>query len=149
MDVASQQVVTALDALKSVSNQLGAFGYGLYRETRAKSWTPPRGITFCGKGHRPALTHGFAIWCDDSGNRSIIFSMMVAWDSNHWSVHSIVEDEDTDRDEITDVLWESEEYKATTLEELVGLLQTAADALVSSAGDERVAAHLATIERSL
>jgi hypothetical protein len=150
MDVGSQHVVMALDALASALDQLRSFGYGLYLETKARSWTQPRSLSFCGKGHapaEPALTLGFAIWRDGTGDRSIVFSIVVAWNTSHWSVQSSVEDEDVSRDVITDVLWESPEYQATTLEELVGSLQRAVHALLSSARDQRIAANLATIER--
>jgi hypothetical protein len=155
MDVGSQQVLIALNALANAVDELGTFGYGLYLESKARSWTQPRGVSFCARGvsfsgkglFERALTLGCAIQCDGSGDRSIEFSVLVAWNSSHWSIQASVEDEDLTRDTITELLWESSEYTATTLDELVEALQTSVQALISSTHDERVAAILATIER--
>ena len=151
MDLGSQNVVVALDALRGTLDELSSFGYKLLLQTKARGWTQPRSaVTFCGKGHapsEPALTFGFAIWRDGSGDRSIVFSILVAWNSRRWSVQSSVEDEDVSRDVITDNFWESPEYEATTLEGLVRSLQSAVNALTSSVHEQRVAAYLAAIER--
>jgi hypothetical protein len=151
MDLGSQNVVVALNALRGTLDELRSFGYKLFLQTKAHGWTQPgSAVSFCGKGHapaEPALTFGFAIWRDGNADCSIIFSILVAWNSRRWSVQSSVEDEDGSRDVITDTLWESPEYEATTLGGLVGSLQRAVNALTSSVHEQRVAAYLAAIER--
>jgi hypothetical protein len=150
MDVASQHVAAGLEALARIEGKLRSFGYRLYLETKAKSWTQPRDLTFCGKGDAPsipAVTMGFAIHRDDTGERAVIFSILVAWDAARWSVQSFVEDEDGTRDEITRGLWESPEYTGETLDELLASIEKSVDALISSTHDHRVAAILATIAR--
>src|ERR1700687_4082522 len=141
MDVGGQHVVLALDAFRKAVDQLRSFGSGLYLELRARSWTHTPSLSFCGKGYDPvkdALTLGFAIQSDAAGDRSVVFYILVAWDASHWSIQSFVEDEDVTRELITDVLWESQEYKATTLDELAESLQKSVHALVSSVLDQRV-----------
>jgi hypothetical protein len=96
---------------------------------------------------RVALQLGVAIYRDGSGARAIIFSVSVTWDKSHWSVQSQIDDEDGLRDPVTDVLWESPEYQATTLQELVATLDRAVGEAMSSANDQRVTGYLATIER--
>jgi hypothetical protein len=150
MDAASQHVTTGLGALARTLDKLRSFGYALYLETKATGWTQPRGLTFCGKGYAPsmpAVTMGFAIHRDDTGERSLIFSILVAWDTTHWSIQSFVEDEDGTRDEITNGLWESAECSGSTLDEFVASLEQSVHALMSSTQDQRVAAMLATVAR--
>src|SRR5262245_21036480 len=139
MDMASQHVAAGPGALSGAIDRLRSFGYSLYLETKATGWTQPRGLTFCGKGYAPsmpAVTMGFAIHRDDTGEKAVIFSILVAWDPAHWSVQSFVEDEDGTRDEITHDLWESPEYTSATLGEMVKSLDEAAGLLISSAKDE-------------
>jgi hypothetical protein len=150
MDAASQHVTTGLGALAQTVEKLRSFGYALYLETKATGWTQPRGLTFCGKGYAPsmpAVTMGFAIHRDDSGERSVIFSILVAWDTAHWSIQAFVEDEDGTRDEITNGLWESAEYSGATLDEFVASLEQSVHALMTSTRDQRVATMLATVAR--
>jgi hypothetical protein len=150
MDAASQHVTTALAALARTQDRLRSFGYALYLKTKAAGWTQPRGLAFCGKGYAPptpAVTMGFAIHRDRAGERAVIFSVLVAWDAAHWSVQSFVEDEDITREEITDGLWESPEFRAGTLDELVSSLERCVDALMDSAEHSRVAAALPTVAR--
>jgi hypothetical protein len=149
MDDGSQHVILVLDAIRSAQDQLRFFGYRLYLERKVKSWTQPRSISFCRVGHtpaEPALTFGFAIMRDNTGDRSIIFSILVSWSAFRWSVQAVVEDEDVCRELITDTLWESLEYQVTTLQELVGAIHSATQALISSVQDLKVATGLAAIE---
>jgi len=146
MDAASKHVVIVLEALAKTERQLQSFGYRLYLDTRARSWTQPRGITLS-DGDMPGLLLGFAIWRDSSGERSIIFSISIGFSSTHWSVRSFVDDEDGERDQITRELWESPEFKATTLEELVESLEQSLHALTSSVDQQAVREYLAIIER--
>lgn len=150
MDAASQHVTAGLGALARTVDGLRSFGYALYLETKATGWTQPRGLTFGRKGHAPsmpAVTMGFAIHRDDTGQRAVIFSILVAWDATHWSVQSFVEDEDGTRDEMTNGLWESPEYRGVTLDEFVASLEQSVDGLMASTRDQRVAAMLATVAR--
>jgi hypothetical protein len=158
MDTGSQHVLLALNALANAVDELQSFGYGLYLKSKARSWTQPRGVSFSGKGFQTiqshesrqferALTLGCAIQRDGTGDRSIVFSVLVAWNASHWSIQASVEDEDLTRDTITEALWESSEFKATTLDELVESIQNSVRALISSPRNERVAASLATIEQ--
>jgi hypothetical protein len=149
MDTGSQHLLMAFEALIAAQDQLRSFGYRLYLDTKARSWTQPKSITLY-RGHphdRPDLHLGLAIWRDRSGERSVSFTVSVNWDENHWSVQSCVENEDVLRDTITDTLWESPAYRATTLEDLVAMLERAVHELTSSIHDLRVAACLATIQR--
>jgi hypothetical protein len=150
MDAASQHVTTGLGALARTEDKLHRFGYALYLKTKATAWTQPRGLAFCRKGYAPAMpavTMGFAIHRDDTGERAVVFSILVAWDAVHWSIQSFVEEEDGTRDEITNGLWESSEYKGATLDEFVASLEQSVDALMASTQDQRVAAMLATVAR--
>ena len=150
MDIASQHLTSGIGALSASEEKLRSFGYSLYLETKAKAWTKPRGFTFCGKGHAPsmpAVTMGVAIHRDDTNDKAVVFSILVAWDAVHWSVQSFVEDEDITRDEILAELWKSPEYTCATLDELLTCLDEATRLLISSAKDERVAAMLATVAR--
>jgi len=150
MDVASRHLSTGLEALAQVEAKLRSFGYALYLETQANSWTPPRGLAFCGIGYphsMPAVTLGFAIHRDATGDRAIIFSVLVAWDAAHWSIQSSVEEEDCTRDEIPRGLWESPQYSCATHDEFAVFLKRYVDALISSPQDKRVAAALATVTR--
>ncbi len=149
MDAGAQYLVVTLKALLAAQDRLRSFGYRLYLDTKARSWTQPQSITLH-KGHPadgPALLLGFAIWRDSSGERSVIFTVSVAWDEGHWSIQSCVEDEDGSRDPITEALWESPAYRVKTLEDLVATLDRVVGELISSVSDQRVAASLATIER--
>jgi hypothetical protein len=150
MDVASRQLSMGLEALAQVGAELRTFEYALYLETEATAWTQPRGLALCRMGYPnsiPAVTLGFAIHRDDTSDRAIVFSILVAWDAARWSVQSSVEDEDCTRDEITRGLWESPEYDCATLDELMACLRKSVDALMSTPQDERVAAALATVVR--
>jgi hypothetical protein len=147
MDIASQHVVMALDAIGSVQSQLQSFGYRLYLDTKAHSWTQPTSIHLWYNGGRPPRAAGFAFgFCilgDSSGD--IGFSFEVAWNTQNWSVQCSVEDET--RNVTTEALWKSPKFQATTLPELLEALQSAVDGLISSARNPRIAACLATIER--
>ena len=146
MDIASQHVAVGLKALSGAVDKLRSFGYSLYLETKARGWTQPRGLTFCGKGYAPpipAVIAGFAIHLDGAGEKSAIFSILVAWDAAHWSIQCSVEYEDGSRDQITEDLWESPEYRAATLDEMVKCLDQAIETLISSAKEPRVGAILA------
>jgi hypothetical protein len=148
VDIASQHVAAGLEALSGAVDRLRSFGYSLYLETKARGWTQPRGLTFCGKGYAPsipAVTVGFAIHRDGAGEKSVVFSILVAWDAAHWSIHCTVEDEDVSRDQITEDLWESPEYSAATLDEMLKCLDQATGMLISSAKEPRVAAMLASM----
>jgi len=150
MDAASEHMVVAFEALAQVEHNLRSFGYKLYLETKARSWIQPRGLAFCRKGHAPglpALIMGFAIHRDATGERAVVFSVLIAWDATHWSVQSFVEDEDGTREVITDELWQSQEYTASTLAELFKSVEDSVAALMSSARDGRVAAMLDSITR--
>src|SRR5258708_6019366 len=93
----------------------------------------------------PAVTIGFAIHRDGAGEKSVVFSILVAWDAAHWSIQCFVEDEDVSRDQITEGLWESPEYSGVTLDEMLKCLDKAAGMLISSAKEARVAAMLASM----
>jgi hypothetical protein len=158
MDVSSQHLARVLNALATAVDQLQSFGYALYLETQALSWTQPRSISVSGEGFRiienqhtqhfdRALTLGFAIQRDASRERSIIFSVLFAWNASHWFIQSSVEDEDLTRDTITEVLWESPEHYATTIDTAIEGLQQALTAVMSSVTHERIATCIATIER--
>lgn len=151
MDLGSKEVVKALDAFTDLRAQLSSLGYKLYLETKAQCWTQPHSLAFCRKGYfpdtDPALMLGFGVAGDRTGNRSIIFSILVGWNTSRWSVQASVEDEDGSRESITDLLWESPDYEATTIDGLVDALQTALRALTSSVGDQRVATYLSSIGR--
>jgi hypothetical protein len=151
MDAGSKDLAKALDAFAQLCDQLRSFGYKLYVEHRARSWTQPRSVMFYRKGTQPdtqpAMGVGFAIWGDRTGRRSITFGIGVGWNGARWSVQASVEDEDGWREPITELLWESEEYEATTVDELIESLQLALQALTSSVNDPRVSAYLASIER--
>lgn len=135
-------------ALAGAVDRLRSFGYSLYLETKARGWTQPRGLTFCGKGYAPsmpAVTIGFAIHRDGTGEKSVIFSILVAWDAAHWSIQCFVEAEDISRDQITEGLWESPEYICVTLDEMLKCLDKATGMLISSAKVARVAALLTSV----
>lgn len=117
-----------------------------YLETRARSWTQPRGITLS-HGDMPGLWQGIAFWRDSSGERSIIFSISIGCSSTNWSVRSFVDDEDGGRDQITRELWESPQFKATTLKELVLSLEKSLHALTLSLDQQPVQEYLASIDR--
>jgi hypothetical protein len=91
------------------------------------------------------VTAGFAIHRDKTGEKSVIFSILVAWDAARWSIQCTVEDEDVSRDQITEDLWESPEYSAATLDEMLKYLDQAIGLLIASAKEPRVAAMLASI----
>jgi hypothetical protein len=148
MDIASQHVAAGLVALAGAVDKLRSFGYSLYLETKARSWTQPRGLTFCGKGYASsmvAVTIGFAIHRDSAGEKSIVFSILLAWDAAHWSIQCFVEDEDVSHDQITEGLWESPEYRGVTLDKMLKCLDQAIGMLISSAKEARVAAMLASV----
>ncbi len=149
MDAGSQHLLMAVKALLAAQDKLRSFGYRLYLDTEARSWAQPQSITlYRGYPHdRPGLLLGLAIWRDRTGERLVIFTLSVVWDESHWSVQSCVEDKDGSRDTITDTLWEPSEYQAKTLEDLVAMLELAANELAASVHDPLVAACLATIER--
>lgn len=150
MDAASHHLTMGLEALAHIEAKLRSFGYVLYLETQATAWTQPRGLAFSGMGYPhsiPAVSLGFAIHGDTTGDRSVIFSILIGWDAAHWSIQSTVEDEDVTRDEITCGLWESPEYDCATLDNLKAYLQKSVDALMSSPRDQRVAAALAMVAR--
>ena len=147
MDRASEYVTAAFGALERITDELSSFGYRLYLETKARSWTQRRGFTFCGKGSlaMPGVIMGFDIHCGATGERAIVFSILVAWDAAHWSVQSCVDDEDMARDDITDKLWESPEYTAETFDGLLASLDKAVATLMASVNEDRVARILATV----
>ena len=150
MDVASRHLSMGLEALAQVEAKLRSFGYALYLETKATAWTQPHGLAFCGicdPNLIPAVTLGFAIHRDETHERAIVFSILVAWNAAGWSIQSEVEDEDGTREEITRGLWESPKYECATLDEFMACLQKSVDALMSSPQDQRVAAALATVAR--
>ncbi len=146
MEVASRHLSMGLEALAQAVAKLRSFGYALYLETRAFAWTQPRGLAFCGLP-RSSVSLGFAINRDQTDERSIVFSILVAWDAAGWSIQSAVDDEDCTRDELTRGLWESPKYECATLDEFTACLQKSVDALMSSPRDQRVAAALATVAR--
>ncbi|HYV40115.1 MAG TPA: hypothetical protein VE988_30795 [Gemmataceae bacterium] len=153
MDIASQHLVADLESLAKIEGRLRSFGRALWLETKAKSCAQPSGLRFCGIGYAPsvpAVTIGFAITCDASRNKAIVFSILVAWTATHWSIQSFVEEEDVTRDVIQDELWKSEEFIAAAFDDLVGSLDKSIEALKSSIRNDRVSGILAAIrERHL
>ena len=145
MDSASQNVVRALTAFNDTVSQLRSFGYDLYLQTGAHSWTNPLGITLYGGGD--GLTFGCSIWQDGTGNRWIGFEIHVTWDVDHWLVRAHVDDEDDSRDPTTVGLWQSPQLRAVTLDELIDCLQRTMNSAKSSVRDDRIATYLAKIER--
>jgi hypothetical protein len=157
MDTDSQNTMLVLNTLASAVDRLQSFGYALYLETKARSWIQPRSITVSGKGFQISHNHltqrfdralilGCSIQRDATKERSIIFSLLLAWNPTHWFIQSSVEDEDMNRDTITHFLWESPEYQATTITGAIQAIDQALTNLMASVTDERVAASMATIE---
>ncbi len=151
MDAASVHVVTALESIGRVQSQLQSFGYRLYLQTKAVSWTQPTSLHFFyDRGHpyrALGFCFGFCILRDSSRDRGIGFEFEVSWDTQGWSVQSNVSDEDETREGVpSELLWQSAKYQATTLAELLESLQKAVDAQVASLNDARVASYLACIE---
>ena len=84
--------------------------------------------------------------CDQKQERSIIFSISFAWNSEHWFLQSYVDYEDLTRDINTQTLWESGEYYPTSVHMVIQRLQQAVIDLKASITHKPVAAYLATIE---
>jgi hypothetical protein len=122
MDNYGQHALIVLNALATAVDQLQSFGYKLYLQTKAANWKQPSSVVIGGKGFcwyerrfDRAFLLGFGLQVDSTGDHSIIFSIVFAWDSASWFVQACVEDEDTSRDSITDDLWLSREYFAATV----------------------------------
>ncbi len=92
MDVSSQQVVLLLNAFATIVDQLQSFGYALYLDTQAPSWTQPRAITVSGEGFQifqnsqrlrfdRALLTGCALQYDTAATHELIFSILFAWNA--------------------------------------------------------------------
>ena len=112
MENDSQNVILVLNALATTVDQLQSFGYKLYLQTKAASWSQRRSVVVSGQGFiwyerrfDRGLSLGFGLQADATGNRSIIFSIVFAWDSARWFVQSCVEDEDATRENMTEDLW--------------------------------------------
>jgi hypothetical protein len=158
MDASSQQVILILNALATAVDRLQAFGYTLYLETQAPSWTQPRSVSISGEGFQifqnqqtvrfdRALEISCAVQCDAKDTRLMSFSILFAWDADSWFIQSMVEEEDSTRDQMTILLWESPAYRATTIDTAMRLLRQALDQLMECVTDGAVAAIIGTIER--
>jgi hypothetical protein len=93
------------------------------------------------------VTARFSLSFDKSCERVIIFAISASWDGSGWTVIASVDDEDSARDDITQDLWASPEYKALTLDVFFPRLDEAFGALAASKQDPRVAAALASLKR--
>ena len=156
MDTPSQHAISLLSALAITSDRIHEFGYSLFLQTGAASWSSTRShrISLSGSPFRIHKSEtveqfdrslGIGVWLDRTANSGcIIFAVDIAYRSSGWFVQSNVEDEDNQR---TRLLWNSEEYWADTLDDALRSLEQATEMLIQSPTFPTVAAVLEEIRR--
>jgi hypothetical protein len=155
MDTGSQGAVAILGALSEAANRLDEFGYRLAVEHHAPGRTPARTISTTGSPFQigrerfdRAVVMGCSIQQDATRDRSIIFSLILAWTREEWFVQACVEEENLSRDNSTLRLADPNEFRASTVAEVINLLQRAVDDLEQAAALPAVATRLAAIGKS-
>ena len=146
VDENSKQTVSLLNEIGGVIDTLRSFGYSLYLKTRAHSWGNPHTLALGGTGSERGLVLGTWISLDATRERTLIFGLNIGWTASHWLVKSYIDDQDGDRELITNNLWSSPDFTATTIEAAIQHLRTALAALVASVNDGRVAECIASIQ---
>ena len=157
MDANSQQTALLLNALAAAVDQLQLFGYALYLDTKAPSWTQPRSVTVSGKDFQilqashalrfeRALILSFTLQCDTTATRWVVFSILFAWNTEYWFIQPTVEEEVSADEQTTRMLWESPAYQAGTIDTAIQYLHQALQALIDSKTDKHVAEALARIK---
>lgn len=157
MNSANQPTIALLNALSGAVLRLDEFGYRLYIQHRAPGRGPCRSIGTSGTPfslHRGeqvehfdhAFTFGCSVKLEEDRERAVIFSIMIGWKQEEWYLRGTTEEEDFDREQTGQILWQSPEYRVTSVHEAIATLSGLLDAVEASAGVKPVADLLAKIQ---
>jgi len=123
MDLASQQGVQLLGTISECVDRLHRYGYELYLDTHAVSWTNRRTIIVSGEPFR--LIFGNAI--QPTSTQALIFGLQLGWNDEEWQIEASVENEVYEPELVTETIWE----QTYTAQDFAGclklLLQATAD----------------------
>ena len=135
MDASIQHAAKFLNAISNAIGRLENFAYSLV--LRFNAVKRRSASAHMSNGGHVCIACSFPV--DDAGHRWLIWGIDVEWTTNEWCVQATAEEEDDSNDPSTTRYWESVQFRAATLDEFVGCLDSALDEIEKSLTTPQIA----------